>query len=71
MIKKFISGESNIKKFINKIVNPNTKINVKIEKEIDKILERVKKNGDNALIYFANKFDKCNIRDQQVCKTVP
>ena len=59
MIKKLISSELNVKRFINKVIDQNTKINVKIEKEVDQILQKVKKNGDNALIYFAKKFDKC------------
>ena len=61
MIKKIISGKSNVKNFINQIIDGDTEINITIEKEVDKILEKVKRNGDKALIYFAKRFDKCNI----------
>ena len=66
MIKKIISGKSNVKNFINQIVDENTKINITIEKEVGKILEKVKKNGDKALIYFAKRFDKCNIKKNEI-----
>ena len=66
MIKKLISSELNVKRFINKVIDQNTKINVKIEKEVDQILQKVKKNGDNALIYFAKKFDKCIIKKNEI-----
>ena len=66
MIKKIISGKSNVKNFINQIIDENTKINITIEKEVDKILEKVKKNGDKALIYFAKRFDKCNIKKNEI-----
>ena len=66
MIKKIISGKSNVKNFINQIIDGNTKINITIEKEVDKILEKVKRNGDKALIYFAKRFDKCNIKKNEI-----
>ena len=66
MIKKLISSELNVKRFINKVIDQNTRINVKIEKEVDQILQKVKKNGDNALIYFAKKFDKCIIKKNEI-----
>ena len=40
MIKKLISSELNVKRFINKVIDQNTKINVKIEKEVDQILQK-------------------------------
>ena len=40
MIKKLISSELNVKRFINKVIDQNTKINVKIEKEVDQILKK-------------------------------
>lgn len=66
MIKKLIKGEFNIKQFINTIINQNTEINIKVQKDVDKILEKVKKNKDSALIYYANKFDKCKIKKNEI-----
>ena len=49
MIKKIISGKSNVKNFINQIIDGNTKINITIEKEVDKILEKGKYQGQKGV----------------------
>ena len=69
--KKILTNDYDIKKFLFHIINDNANLNSKIDREVDGILSKIKKDGDNALIYFAKKFDNYKINKKNISLTKP
>lgn len=56
------------KEYLNKIVNRAQFLSLKIEKEVKKIGNQVKKKGDDALLYYTQKFDGVEFKSPEEFK---
>lgn len=65
MIKIFKQGEFSLKDILNRSMEDESQI-AKIEKVVERIIYNVKKNGDNILFEYTEKFDKVKVRNLRV-----
>ncbi|MDY6861948.1 MAG: histidinol dehydrogenase [Thermodesulfobacteriota bacterium] len=53
-------------KFFRKVVQRGSDIDPKIEKSVLEIIKKVKKEGDKALLFYTNKFDRVNLSPDEI-----
>ena len=66
MIKKIIIKNTDICKYTKNLVSTTNKLESRIENEVEKIIDRVRKDGDKALLFFAKKFDNCVLNKKSI-----
>ena len=66
MIKKIIIKNIDIEKYTKNLVRTTNKLEGRIGNEVEKIIDRVRKEGDKALLFFAKKFDNCVLNKKTI-----
>ena len=66
MIKKIIIKNTDIEKYTKNLVRTTNKLEGRIGNEVEKIIDRVRKEGDKTLLFFAKKFDNCVLNKKTI-----